>query len=126
MNRPLIAVVFIIVAVSIALTSLFYIKDTHKTMTALLEDVLESATSDNNKETKTRLDNALSQWEKKDDLLNIFIGQKETMEVKNALNAAVYFSELGDTESVILYINECRVQLDRIKNANEPSLSTIL
>ena len=51
MNRPLIAVIFIIVAVCIAVTSLFYINNTHETMTELLGDVLESATADNNQET---------------------------------------------------------------------------
>lgn len=126
MNRPLIAVIFIIVAVCIAVTSLFYINNTHETMTKLLGDVLESATADNKQETKTRLDNTMKEWEKKDDLLNVFIGQAETNDVKNALSMAVHFSEIGDMESVILYINECRVQLERIKNANEPSLSTIL
>ena len=126
MNRPLIAVIFIIVAVCIAVTSLFYINNTHETMTEHLGDVLESAIADNKQETKIRLDNALKEWEKKDDLLNVFIGQTETNDVKNALSMAVHFSEIGDMESVILYINECRVQLERIKNTNEPSLSTIL
>lgn len=126
MNRPLIAVIFIIVAVCIAVTSLFYINNTHETMTELLEDVLESATSDNKQETKFRLENTMKQWEKKDDLLNIFIGQAETNDVKNALSMAVHFSEIGDMDSVIIYINECKVELERIKNANEPSLSTIL
>ena len=126
MNRPLIAVIFIIVAVCIAVTSLFYINNTHETMTEHLGDVLKSATANNKQETKIRLDNALKEWEKKDDLLNVFIGQTETNDVKNALSMAVHFSEIGDMESVILYINECRVQLERIKNTNEPSLSTIL
>ena len=126
MNRPLIAVIFIIVAVCIAVTSLFYINNTHETMTELLGDVLESATADNKQETKIRLENTIKQWEKKDDLLNILIGQAETNDVKNSLSMAVHFSKFGDMESVILYINECKVELERIKNANEPSLSTIL
>ena len=126
MNRPLIAVIFIIVAVCIAVTSLFYINNTHETMTGLLGDVLESATADNKQETKSRLENTIKQWEKKDDLLNILIGQAETNDVKNSLSMAVHFSKIGDMESVILYINECKVELERIKNANEPSLSTIL
>lgn len=126
MNRPLIAVIFIIVAVCIAVTSLFYINNTHETMTELLGDVLESATADNKQETKIRLENTIKQWEKKDDLLNILIGQAETNDVKNSLSMAVHFSKIGDMESVILYINECKVELERIKNANEPSLSTIL
>ncbi len=126
MNRPLIAVIFIVVAVCIAVTSLFYINKTHEIMTELLDNVLESATQDNKQETKNLVDNTLKQWEKQDDLLNVFLGQAETNDVKNALNMALYFSEIGDMESVILYINECRVELERIKNANEPSLSTIL
>lgn len=126
MNRPIIAVIFIIVAISIAVTSLVYINKTHDTMVVYLDKILESAIHDNKKETKLRLDTALEQWEKRDDLLNIFLGMAETNDVKNALSMANKFSKIGDTESVILYVNECKNQLERIKNANEPTLSTIL
>ncbi len=126
MNRPLIAVIFIIAAVSIAVTSLFYINKTHETMTVYFDDILESAKSDNKQETKNRVNKAIEVWEKKDDLLNVFIGQAETNDVKDSLSMAVKFSKIGDIESVILYINECKVHLERIKNANAPSLSTIL
>ena len=126
MNRPIIAVLFIIVAISIAVTSLVYINKTHDTMIIHLNEILKSAVADNKQETKELIDNTLKQWEKRDDLLNIFLGMAETNDVKNALSMAEKFSEIGDTESVILYVNECKNQLECIKNANEPSLSTIL
>ena len=91
-----------------------------------LNEILKSAVADNKQETKELIDNTLKQWEKRDDLLNIFLGMAETNDVKNALSMAEKFSEIGDTESVILYVNECKNQLECIKNANEPSLSTIL
>ncbi len=125
MNRPLIAVIFILVAIGIAVTSLFYIKDTHKTMTAILDTTLEIAKNNNKEETKKHIHNTLKEWEERDDLLNVLIGQAETNDVKSALTMAVYFAELGDTEQAILYINECKVELERIKNTNELSLSTI-
>lgn len=126
MNRPIIAVLFIIVAISIAVTSLVYINKTHDTMIIHLNEILKSAVADNKQETKELIDNTLKQWEKRDDLLNIFLGMAETNDVKNALSMAEKFSEIGDTESVILYVNECKNQLERIKNANEPTWSTIL
>ena len=126
MNRPLIAVIFILVAIGIAVTSLFYIKDTQRTMTELLDNTLKTATKGNEQVTKKHLENILEHWEERDDLLNVFIGQSQTNDVKGALSMALRFAELGDNEQVILYINECKTELERIKNANEPSLSTIL
>lgn len=126
MNRPTIAIIFIIVAISIAITSLIYINRTHDTMMIYLDEILKSAIADNKEETRIHIDTAMEEWEKKDDLLNVFIGMAETNDVKNALSMAEKFSKIGDKNSVILYVNECKNQLERIKNANEPTLSTIL
>ncbi len=126
MNRLLIAVIFIIITVSIGVVSLFYINNTHEDMTTILDTALESATADNKADAKAQISHALSQWEKKDDILNVLLGQIQTNDVKSSLKMASYFAEIGDIESVIIYINECKVELERIKNSNTPSISTIL
>lgn len=126
MKRLVTAVCFIGVAVIISVTSLIYINKTHETMEVLLTDVLESAVAEDREKTEEGLNKTLIEWEKHDDILNVFLGQAETNDVKNALNMAMYFCEIGDTDSSILYINECRVQLERIESTNSPSFSTIL
>ena len=126
MNRPLIGYIFIITAIAIAVSSLFYIKHTHKTMDEKLDIVLDSAIKDDKSAVKRNIEKVLSEWENKVDILNIILGQGETNDIKNPLNMAYKFSLLGDTESVILYITECKTHLERIENTNQPSLSTIL
>lgn len=126
MKRLVTAAVFIAVAIFISVASLMYIGETHETMEVLLTDVLESAIAKNKEKTEAGLNKTLYEWEKRDDVLNVLLGQAETNDVKTALNMAMYFCDIGDTDSAVLYINECRVQLERIESTNSPSFSTIL
>ncbi len=126
MNRVVTAVSFIAVAIFISVASLMYIGETHETMEVLLTDVLESAIAEDKEKTEAGLNKTLYEWEKRDDILNVLLGQTETNDVKTALNMAMYFCDIGDTDSAVLYINECRVQLERIESTNSPSFSTIL
>lgn len=126
MKRLVTAAVFIAVAIFISVASLMYIGETHETMEVLLTDVLESAIAKDKEKTEARLNKTLYEWEKRDDVLNVLLGQAETNDVKTALNMAMYFCDIGDTDSAVLYINECRVQLERIESTNSPSFSTIL
>lgn len=126
MKRVVTAVVFIAVAIFISVASLMYIGETHETMEVLLTEVLESAIAEDKEKTEAGLNKTLYEWEKRDDILNVLLGQAETNDVKTALNMAMYFCDIGDTDSAVLYINECRVQLERIESTNSPSFSTIL
>lgn len=126
MNRVVTAVSFIAVAIFISVASLMYIGETHETMEVLLTDVLEIAIAEDKEKTEAGLNKTLYEWEKRDDILNVLLGQTETNDVKTALNMAMYFCDIGDTDSAVLYINECRVQLERIESTNSPSFSTIL
>ena len=115
MNRPLIAVIFIIVAVCIAVTSLFYINNTHETMTEHLGDVLESATADNKQETKIRLDNALKEWEKKDDLLNVNINSIEGITIEFAKLLVNIFKSIYGIDCInIKYPNDLLINGKKI------------
>lgn len=126
MKRVVTAAVFIAVAIFISVASLMYIGETHETMEVLLTDVLESAIAKDKEKIEAGLNKTLYEWEKRDDVLNVLLGQAETNDVKTALNMAMYFCDIGDTDSAVLYINECRVQLERIESTNSPSFSTIL
>lgn len=126
MNRLVTATVFIVLAICIAVTSLLYINHAQREMEELLKDAIESAVAKDTEQTRLGVEKALNQWEKHDDLLNIFLGQTETNDVKNSLNMAMYFLQTNDLQSVILYINDCRCELERIKTSNAPSFSTIL
>lgn len=125
MNRPLIGVIFIISAIIFSIASLFYIKQTRETMTEHLNLVLESASVNNEEDVKAHIDAAFKHWEKRDDFLNIIIGQGETNNVRRPLSMAYEFAKTGDIESVILHITECKTQIELMEKLNEPTLSTI-
>lgn len=126
MNRPLISVILIAIAVAIGIFSLIYIDKTHETITVMADEIIESASEDNQAHTMTLLEKTDKQWDKSKKILNILIGQQSTNEVKTAIRMAMHFAKLGDMESVILYSNEFKVEMEKIKETNEPSWSTIL
>ena len=55
MNRPLIGYIFIITAIAIAVSSLFYIKLTHKTMDEKLNIIIENAINNDKEAVKTSI-----------------------------------------------------------------------
>lgn len=126
MNRPLISFILIAIAVAIGIFSLIYIDKTHETITVMADEIIESASEDNRAHTMTLLEKTDKQWDKSKKILNILIGQQSTNEVKTAIRMAMHFAKLGDMESVILYSNEFKVEMEKIKETNEPSWSTIL
>lgn len=126
MNRFITSVSLIAFAIVFSIISLFYINNTCDTITNHLDTSIESALKKDNDETKNNLGKTLTEWEKRDGFLNIILGQGETSGVKSALSSALNFAIMGDTKTAIEHINGAKVEISRIKNANKPSISTIL
>ena len=126
MNRFIIAISLIAFALIFSIISLFYINNTFDTMTQHLDTSIESAINNEQAQTQKNLEKTLKEWEKRDDFLNIILGQGETNEVKNYLISALNFTLMGDTRTAVEHINWAKVEIERIKNANSPSISTIL
>lgn len=126
MNRFIIAISLIAFALVFSIISLFYINNTFDTMTQHLDTSIESAINNEQAQTQKNLEKTLKEWEKRDDFLNIILGQGETNEVKNYLISALNFTLMGDTRTAVEHINWAKVEIERIKNANSPSISTIL
>lgn len=126
MNRFIIAISLIAFTLVFSIISLFYINNTFDTMTQHLDTSIESAINNEQAQTQKNLEKTLKEWEKRDDFLNIILGQGETNEVKNYLISALNFTLMGDTRTAVEHINWAKVEIERIKNANSPSISTIL
>ncbi len=126
MKRPVIAIILLVAAVAIGITSLICIERSCDKMIASLDEILENAVAENTEEVNRLSALANSQWEKEKSLLNILIGLQDTNDVKTNMHKIAYYAELGDLPSVILYGEECRVTLLRIKASVEPNISTIL
>ena len=126
MKRLVISVSLIVFAIAFSIISLFYINSTCDKLTYHLDTSIESALKKDNTQTLRNLEKTLTEWEKRDDFLNIILGQGETNEVKSYLTAALNLTLMGDTQTAVEHINWAKVEIERIKNANSPSISTIL
>ncbi|MBQ8183596.1 MAG: DUF4363 family protein [Clostridia bacterium] len=125
MKRLIPAVIMICVTIILGIISLMYIDKADETMTTAADKILKYANEENYEKLNESVDDALSLWNRKKPVLNIFLGQKETNEITSHLMMVRQFSLEGDKASVILYTYEFKTSLDRIKRTNEPSLSTI-
>ncbi len=126
MNRTITAVVFIIIAVALGVVSLIYVENTYTSMNFLLEEISETAQNNDAKTTTQLLEKADKKWESHQKVLNVFLGQQETLQVKENLKNAILFSEHEDTKTSLIYIHECQVELYRIRETYRPSWHTIL
>lgn len=126
MNRTVVAVVLLIGAIALGIISLIYTQNTCNSMISSLDDVLEEALTDNADEVNRLTVLANAQWEKENFLMKFFIGQKEINDITSDLKKAVYYSEIGDFESVQLFLSQSKEALYRIKESQEPDLQTIV
>ncbi len=126
MNRLALAIILITSTVILSFSSLGIMKNTNEKMLTHLETVTKYANEENYTALNNAAKEATAQWEKEKPLLNVLIGQKETNEITGSLQMIEYFALEGNKESVLMYIYQCKTDLERIKSTNEPSLSTIL
>lgn len=126
MKRLVLAISLIITTIIISLASLIVLDNTNERMLQQLDKIIECTNTEDFNALNGAVKEACKQWEKEKPLLNILIGQKEINEITDDLKLIVYFAREGNKESVLLYVYECKTALERIKNTNEPSFSTIL
>lgn len=126
MKRLVIAVLMLVISTGIGVTSLVCVKRSCNEAKKSLDRILQSAVTENEEEVNRLAVQVNEQWEKEKFLLNILIGQGETNEIKKELDIILYFAQIRDYDSVILFSEECKGDLMNIILSNEPNLSTIL
>ncbi len=125
MKRLILAIGLVVLTFAISIFSLIVVEKTNERMHSNLDSILICAKEKKTAALNEAVENTMIQWEKEKPLLNILIGQQGTNEITSDLKMIKHFSSAGDTDSLFLYIYECKTELERIKNTNEPSLSTI-
>ncbi len=126
MNRKWIAIIILIFSVILSVTSLIFIETACGKLIDELDDVIIAVSKKETETAKNLLQNVIYDFEKAKPFFNIFIGQGETIEVRNDLNKAIFFINTTNGESTILYLQECKTDLNKIIVSNHPSISTIL
>lgn len=125
MNRTVIAVILLLVAVGIGIFSLAVIDKYCDRTVERLDKILENAVNENAEEVNSLAVQANEEWEKEKSLLNVLIGLGGTNDITDDMQRMMWFSQIGDLNSVILYAEECKVDFKIIKESAEPNLSTI-
>ncbi len=120
MNRPVIAVVFLVTAIAVSIFSLVYIEISCDNVIKTLNTAISYSEEENYDELGNQLNVAVEEWEKSKHILNIIIGQQDTTEIRNDLNKAIFFYNIKDYETMILYIEDCKMDLNKIIVTNEP------
>ncbi len=126
MNRLKIAVLIIVISVALSGISLVFIQTACGTLIENLDEVILNINQKDKTSTLKNLDYAIEYFEKIKPFLNIIEGQNETIEIRSNLNKAIFFLNIKNYESSILYLEECKTDLNRIIVSSTPSLSTIL
>ncbi len=120
MNRPLISIVFLITAILISIISLVYIEISCDNVIETLNAAIEYSLKEDYENVGKELNIAVEKWENTKHILNIIIGQQETTEIRNNLNKSIFFYNIKNYESMILYIEDCKMDLNKIIVTNEP------
>ncbi len=125
MKRIIVAVIIPVVSISLGIFSFFYVKNTCNQVVSGLDEVLYNVLTEQAEEVNRLSVQMNRNWHKKVFLLNIFIGRTNTSEVDKQLNKIIYFSEIGDFESVMLNAEDCKEELLYIIESNEPKISAV-
>lgn len=125
MKKAVIGALLIVLALVMGITSLKIIDKSCDELTERL-DALKSAAESGTKEELNRESVLLnSLWEKKKTFFHIFSNHSVTSELEKDLGKLMYFTEKGDTESLLEACRDCRNDTQHIKRSSEPSLSNI-
>lgn len=125
MKRIVIAVIIPVVSIALGIFSFFFIKNTCNQVVSGLDEVLYNVITEEAEEVNRLSVQTNRNWHQKIFLLNFFIGRTSTNEVDKLLNKIVYFSEIGDFESVLLNAEDCKEELLYIIESNEPKISAV-
>ncbi len=126
MNRSVIAVILLIVAVALGISCHFYVKNTCDSMLTLVDNVLEEAITENTEKVNPSTVLLNSQWKSKNFLFKFFLGQNDFSTVESYIGNALFYSEIQDNEALVICLSELREELRRIKKSNDLDLQTAL
>ena len=125
MNRPVLALTFLVVSIIIGIASLCYIE---YSCTEMIEKTTQAETcliQKNPTAAQKNFVELIDLFEKHKPVLNLILGQGDTLEIRGDLNTAIYFLNCNDYPTALLHLQECKADLNRIIAGNEPALTTI-
>ena len=125
MKRTLVASLILILCLIIGAGSLVYIEVSCNDMIKITDTAIDSILTRNAPKLTESLQNSVDRLEKSRPVLNLIIGQDDTIELRGNLNKAIFYCNCNDYSTAILHLQEYKSSLNRIISSNEPTPSTI-
>jgi len=126
MIRLKIAIVIVIAALCLGVFSLCFLQSSCGKLSEMLDEIITDIHSKDKESAVKNLQSAIDYYEKIKPVINILEGQGEAIEIRGDLNKAIFFFNTKDYQSAVLYLEECKTDLNRIIVSNIPSVSTVL
>ena len=118
MNRRIIAIVFLIIAVITSVTASFKVQNTCKNTTDKIENIIKTSQTDI-QSTKAQTQSIYEYWQKNSSILQIFVGTKEVLDVKLSIAEMLFLLEQNNLEDFLEEAYDCKKQLFRIKDSEK-------
>lgn len=125
MSRTIIALLIPVLCFSIGIISIICVENICADMIKTTDAAIHSIMTEDNAKLIETLHISIEQLEKNRPILNLIVGQDETIELRGNLNQAIFFCNYNDYETAILHLQEYKTTLNRIISSNEPTPSTI-
>jgi hypothetical protein len=125
MIRLKIAIIIVVASLCLGVFSLCFIQHSCGRLSDMLDKIITDIHNKDKESTIKDLQTTIDYYEKIKPVINILEGQGETIEIRGDLNKAIFFFNTKDYQSAVLYLEECKTDLNRIIVSNIPSISTI-
>lgn len=125
MSRPKLAFIFLGVSIIAGLFSLIYIEYSCAEMINKTTQTEMSLITENHADAEKQFTELIDLFEKHRPVLNLLLGQGDTLEIRGDLNTAIYFLNCKDYPTALLHLQECKADLNKIIAGNEPTITTI-
>ena len=125
MNRTIIASLILVLCIVLGIASLVYIENICADMIETTDRTIDSILSENEAALAENVRLSIEKLEKHRPILNLIMGQDDTIELRGNLNQAIFYCNCKDYQAAILHLQEYKTDLNRIISSNEPTPSTI-
>lgn len=121
MSRKIIAFAFLIFAIFISVFASFKVQNICNTATEKIENIIETSETDT-QSAKAQTQNFYEYWQKNSNILKLFVGTEDTLNIKLSIYEMIFLLEENNIEDFLEETAYCKRNLFRIAESAKPSL----
>ncbi len=124
MSRKIIAFAFLIFAILISVFASFKVQNICTTTTEKIEKIIEASETDI-ESAKVQSQEVYEYWLKNSNILKLFVGTEDTLNVKLSIYEMIFLLEQENIEGFLEEASNCKTYLYRVSDFAKPSLSKV-